>query len=453
MDKNIACMLKIVRGKIGDAEELALRRIDTVVNAANPTLMGSDRGVDGCIHAAINRKLDNGETFAGKICRELDKEKGEEQDREKYKIRCSRGQAVMTGGYGLCRNIIHVVGSQYDGKSRGGIGCSSSRVDLLESCYYEIIKIVRSNADIENIAIPVIGAGEYGFPYELAVRIALSGIGNALVDWKNEDEELFELGKLRNIYFYIYDDNPKEWQKNYRYAEEVLNRYNLLFRNDKKVVFQNSFMAQIRYMNEIIRYDRKRGYFAAARAIRLLLIAVRFLFMPVMMIKDMIGRTDWEKRRLVVELLSLAKMFCPFLFWIFWQYGYWPQHPWVHEVLFPIAVIYGMSDTVTYLLTLIMMADIQRPSANLIRSMIMLFVNYIEVTVGLSYLYFMRYKGSITFADAVQFGILGIQKEAVDTSALINQVFVYADGAAKFFFISLVFGYFANHMKQRKFRS
>ena len=35
-------------------------------------------------------------------------------------------------------------------------------------------------------------------------------------------------------------------------------------------------------MNEIIRYDEKRGYFAAAGAVRALLMAVRFLFMPIM---------------------------------------------------------------------------------------------------------------------------------------------------------------------------
>lgn len=43
MDKNIADILKIVRGKIEDVSKIRLREIDTIVNAANPTLMGSDQ--------------------------------------------------------------------------------------------------------------------------------------------------------------------------------------------------------------------------------------------------------------------------------------------------------------------------------------------------------------------------------------------------------------------------
>ena len=72
MDKNIADILKIVRGKIEDVSKIRLREIDTIVNAANPTLMGRDQGVDGSIHNAVGKFLEEGETFAEKICEELD---------------------------------------------------------------------------------------------------------------------------------------------------------------------------------------------------------------------------------------------------------------------------------------------------------------------------------------------------------------------------------------------
>ena len=42
-------------------------------------------------------------------------------------------------------------------------------------------------------------------------------------------------------------------------------------------------------------------------------------------------------------------------------------------------VMYSMLDMITYLLMLILMSDIQRPSANIIRSLRMFFVNYIEL--------------------------------------------------------------------------
>lgn len=313
MDKNIADILKIVEGKIEDRDKIALREIDTIVNAANPTLMGSDQGVDGSIHAAVNGLSQEGELFAERIRKELEDHPEKKAGRGNM-ILCSRGRAVKTSGYKLCKNIIHVVGSQYDGKSESGIDCSSSRIDILESCYYEIVKIIRENADIKNIAIPVIGAGDYGFPFRLAVEIALAGVGNALVDWKNEDEELFEMRELNNIYYYIYEKDPKECRKYKKIADEVLHKYKPLFRNGKKVVFQNSFIAHVRYMNEVIRYDRKRGYFAAARDIRVLLMALRFVFMPYMLVKDIVGKIDWEKRRNAVERFALAKALCPIAF-------------------------------------------------------------------------------------------------------------------------------------------
>lgn len=43
------------KGNIADRKELDKRNIDTIVNAANPTLMGSTQGVDGAIHKSINR--------------------------------------------------------------------------------------------------------------------------------------------------------------------------------------------------------------------------------------------------------------------------------------------------------------------------------------------------------------------------------------------------------------
>ncbi len=453
MDKNIADILRIVKGRIEDADKIKLRNIDTIVNAANPTLMGSNQGVDGSIHKAINDLSEDGKTFAEKICEELEKRSAE--GKNSNIIRCNRGCAVKTSGHKLCQNIIHVVGSKYDGRSKSGIDCSSSRVSMLESCYYEIIRTVRENADIKNIAIPVIGAGDYDIPFKLAVKIALASIGNALVEWKNEDEELFEMSGLDTIYLYIYDKDADKCKRCYKTADSIFCKYKKLFRNDKKVVFQDSFTAHMRYLLEIIRYDKKRGYFAAARGIRILLMAVRFLFMPVMLIKDIIGTVDWEKRRKSVEWLALSKVFLPILFWALWNYGFFPQNTIIHEVVFPGIIVYSISDTVTYLLTLIVMADIQRPSANIIRSMIMLLVNYIEVSLGMAYLYFMSYKDAVSLRlnEAVQFGVLGMISDKAKMNCWIDDAFLYANVTIRFFFASLVFGYFANHMKQRKFRS
>ncbi len=43
-----------VAADIADKGQLEQRNIDTVINAAKPALMGSDCGVDGVIHKAID---------------------------------------------------------------------------------------------------------------------------------------------------------------------------------------------------------------------------------------------------------------------------------------------------------------------------------------------------------------------------------------------------------------
>lgn len=55
--KNIADMLKIELGDIANKKRLKELDIDTIVNAAKPTLMGSSQGVDGAIHKKIDKKL------------------------------------------------------------------------------------------------------------------------------------------------------------------------------------------------------------------------------------------------------------------------------------------------------------------------------------------------------------------------------------------------------------
>ena len=52
--------------------------------------------------------------------------------------------------------------------------------------------------------------------------------------------------------------------------------------------------------------------------------------------------------------------------------------------------IWVMADTVTCLLALIFLADIQGPSANQLRSLILLIFNYLEMVFGLSLFYYSK---------------------------------------------------------------
>ena len=46
-------VIVVIKGDITDKKLLNKLRVDAIVNAANPTLMGSDQGVDGAIHAKL----------------------------------------------------------------------------------------------------------------------------------------------------------------------------------------------------------------------------------------------------------------------------------------------------------------------------------------------------------------------------------------------------------------
>lgn len=464
-EKNILCMVEIVDKEITEfvleKKSNAREQIDTIVNTANPTLMGSEKnGVDKAIHTAINREL-HGHTFSELIRKEIDssftesKKNGNSDVRPKNTIRCQRGKTVITSGYGFCSHVIHVVGPEYDGlpKNHGTAAklisfASSSRIQMLADCYVEIIKTVMDNPEIKRIAIPVISSGNYGFPFKTAVKIALVSIGNTLTDFKNRDPELFNMAALEKIYLCIYHSDADIMWKNYRMAQKVWKKYEPVFKRNQKCVYQNSLTAHIQYFTEVIQYDRKKGYFTIALWFRLLLLGLRTLFLPITLIKDFVGRCSWQRRRGTVELITVVKVFCPIICFRFFQNADLSlKTVWGIKGF----ILYMMTDTLTYLLLLILLSDIQKRSANTIRSIICIFLNYIEVCFDLSVLFWIENHSSLKFNQAVEFICLG--KEIGCTGTAFNTFLMYLNKGAKFFFMSLAFGYFSKHLRQRKFMS
>lgn len=451
-EKKINSMLQIIQGDITDTACWENEKIDTIVNAAKPTLMGSEQGVDGAIHRIMDQHLGNEGDFNREICKELKNSKGATI------IRCRRGEAVTTGGYGLCNHIIHVVGTMYDGvpKTDGtctkGHECTSSCVKTLESCYFNIVEEIKKHTDIEAVGIPIVGSGEYKVPFELAAEIAIASVGNALVDWKNQDREMFEMSGIKKVYFFIYDKDSTECNKKNECAKNLLNKYNPIFEKDRKVVFQNSWKASLRYWEEIQQNDWKRGYFAIAKTLRQLMLIIRFAFLPLLCLKDLFGKHDWQRRRTTVEWIAVGKVIVPIICWILVYYNFFPAWLSFGKRICIVIVMYLMFDTITYLMVLILMADIQNPSANIIRSLLLLFVNYIEVAMDIAFLYYCYYGKKISILQALTFGFL--DERAVEQ---INRFGEYAlsgmNTVVKFFFITLALGYFMGHMRQRKFRS
>ena len=114
---------------------------------------------------------------------------------------------------------------------------------------------------------------------------------------------------------------------------------------------------------------------------------------------------------------------------------------------------YNLADTITYLISLILMADIQKPSANVIRSMLLLLLNYVEVSIETACLYLLHYgTGKMSFLQALQPGLMGELPEGLKLCSLDDYLLYYGNAAVKFFFITMAFGYLAGHLRQRTFR-
>lgn len=253
---------------------------------------------------------------------------------------------------------------------------------------------------------------------------------------------------FRTSFFFVY---PDEYGK-YERAQEVLEEYKEIFKKENQVVIVDSFQSQVQYINEIKKYDVQRGYFFIARSLRVLLAYFRVVFFWTY-VKDLFGKSNWQKRRCAVEIITAFKMAFPFISWLLIRYwtlfqGYIP------ETVLTGVICFNLLDTVTYLIVLIVMADIQNPSANVIRSLILLMFNYFEMAFSMAFFYYLHYrKEGLIYREALKIGLLGGDVSEITICTIYEYLLLYANTVLKFFFVTLVFGYLAGHMRQRKFRS
>lgn len=127
--------------------------VDTIVNAANSSLLGGG-GVDGAIHRAAGPGL-------LRACITLGG--------------CATGDAKITQGYHLrARWVIHAVGPVWHGGQQG-------EDELLASCYRRSLELAVQHG-IRSIAFPAVSTGAYRFPMERAARIALAEIRRFLAN-------------------------------------------------------------------------------------------------------------------------------------------------------------------------------------------------------------------------------------------------------------------------------
>lgn len=155
-------------------EDLTKMRCDAIVTPADSSLSGGG-GLDAAIHKAAGAELDA-------ACRTVG--------------RCPVGDAAITAGYGLlCKYLIHAVGPVWTGGGQG-------EETLLRQCYRRSLALA-DDRHCESIALPLISAGNKGYPREAALRVAESEIERFLQSHEMEvylvvyDRSAFLLGRAR----------------------------------------------------------------------------------------------------------------------------------------------------------------------------------------------------------------------------------------------------------------
>ena len=436
---NLANMIEVREGRREKFVEQ--HKIDVVVNAARPSLMGGKNAgsVDNAIHKIIDEKEKQEGYFKNYI---KDDFKEKVHTEKENVIRCNRGEAVITEGGKLCNYVIHTVGPKSDSGKGHPDGYSSSCVGKLVSCYENVMKLVFEYPEIETVAIPVISSGNYGFDFGYAFRIGLVTVYNELLRKKNEYRELCKEINLRKIYFVVLNDNG-----NCDRARKIFDEYQKIFQKEHRAVYSNVMKSQKEALKEVNIYDEQRGYFAIAKFIRQLLIWLRFFFSLWTLLKDVFGRWDWVVRRQVIEIIALVKIFVP-IFCMLFITG--TEYKLSLKIAVVAILLYDLGDTVTYLVALMFLADVQRPSANVIRSLVMLVINYIEVQLDLAALYLFISNFINNKIYTIKYAINYI----INCSEIKDVVWLqYINNGLKFFFLTVTLSYFANHMRMRKFRT
>lgn len=132
--------------------DLTEQRVDAVVNAANPSLLGGG-GVDGAIHRRGGPEI-------LEECRQL--------RAQRYPDGLPTGEAVATTAGRLpARWVIHTVGPVY--------ARAADPAERLASCHREALRVA-DELGARVVAFPAISCGVYGYPPEEAATVAMATV-------------------------------------------------------------------------------------------------------------------------------------------------------------------------------------------------------------------------------------------------------------------------------------
>jgi len=133
--------------------DITRMQVDAIVNTANPRpVVGS--GTDAMIHKKAGPELLAARQKIGSI---------------------ASGCAAITPAFALqAKHVIHTVGPVWNGGSYG-------EETLLRNCYDNSLKLAMEHC-CKSIAFPLISTGNYGFPKDRALQIAISAFSTFLME-------------------------------------------------------------------------------------------------------------------------------------------------------------------------------------------------------------------------------------------------------------------------------
>ena len=161
-----------------------------------------------------------------------------------------------------------------------------------------------------------------------------------------------------------------------------------------KAKVKSAYKQQVSHLKKVWN-DETFGF---ERIVRLSLCLVQFIY-PILLIREIFGRFGSIGRKLAVEFYTLIKLCFPFFVLLSGLYRY---------NLVVIAVIYLLSETIFHILNLIFLSDIYSLSVSYRRSILLLFLNYIEVVFNFSVIYigFDLLNEKLTWVSSLYFSLV-----------------------------------------------
>jgi hypothetical protein len=135
----------------------------------------------------------------------------------------------------------------------------------------------------------------------------------------------------------------------------------------------SAYSQQARHLREIW-----HGHsYGIERLFRLLLCLVQFIY-PTLLIRSIFGNFGATSRKIAVETYILLKLLFPVFVLFSGLYR-------IHLVIW--LIVYLLSETVFHILNLIFLSDVHSASVSYTRSVLLLFLNYMEVMLDFAIVY------------------------------------------------------------------